>query len=183
MQSIIDKKIIMLIVIFIIIICIYYWSSNENFTANEMSQYNDAMKINYDNNTKINKQLQEINNKRCNDKGKTNRDTINNKTLCYDDTEKEIVSGLDAESYYKMAKNIPNTNIKSKMTPNVVDDFKEGPDFINTFAIQPSIDNDQNQFAHANFDIFKDEITLPQNYSDVSKLSSDINFLKELVHN
>lgn len=182
MQFSIDKKIIILIVIFILIICIYYWSSYESFTADEMSHYKEAMQINCDNNTKIHEQLQQLNNKRCNDKGKTDRDTINNKTVCYDDTGKEIVSGLDAESYCKMAKYIPDSNINSKIKPNLVDDLKEGPDFINTFTIQPSETVEQEQFANANF-VKIDNVSLPQNYSDVSKLSSDTNFLKELMHN
>jgi hypothetical protein len=70
----------------------------ETFTQKEMKNYPNMLKNNCRINKKLHKQLINANNTRCNAKGKTYRETINNKRLCYDDIHKEIVTGFDAES-------------------------------------------------------------------------------------
>lgn len=78
-------------------------NTSENFTPQEMKLYPQMLKKNCDMTSSLHKKLQKNNNKRCGAKGKTDRDTINNKRLCWDDVRKEIVTGMDAESNCVMA--------------------------------------------------------------------------------
>ncbi len=87
--------------------------SNEKFTAEEMKRYPQMLQDSCVKSTEIMKKLQAMNKSRCNLKGNTQRDTINNKRLCYDDINKEIVAKLDAESNCVMSKLI---NSKLKLT-------------------------------------------------------------------
>ncbi len=82
--------------------------STEKFTAEEMKKYPQMLQANCVKSREITKKLQNMNANRCdpNFKGKTQRDTINNKRLCYDDIYKEIVSKLDTESNCVMSKKV-----------------------------------------------------------------------------
>ena len=77
----------------------------ETFTPQEMKAYPQMLKRNCDITSNLHKKLQKSNYNRCGAgaKGKTDRDTINNKRLCWDDVRKEIVAGMDAESNCVMA--------------------------------------------------------------------------------
>jgi hypothetical protein len=109
----------------IVIICFILYTlykimnerSNEKFTAKEMKKYPQMLQTNCTKSTEMMKKLQNMNANRCNLKGKTQRDTINNKRLCYDDIHKEIVSTLDAESNCVIATRV-NSPARSALTPN-----------------------------------------------------------------
>lgn len=75
-------------------------SNSEQFTPQEMKNYPQMLKRNCDITGHLHKKLQKKNINRCGAgaKGKTDRDTINNKRICWDDVRKEIVAGMDAES-------------------------------------------------------------------------------------
>jgi hypothetical protein len=75
-------------------------SSSETFTQKEMRKYPNMLKANCRITDRLHKKLRRNNNYRCGKgaKGKTDRETINNKRLCRDDIHKEIVTALDAES-------------------------------------------------------------------------------------
>ena len=77
----------------------------ETFTPQEMKAYPQMLKRNCDITSNLHKKLQKSNYNRCGAgaKGKTERDTINNKRQCWDDVRKEIVAGMDAESNCVMA--------------------------------------------------------------------------------
>jgi len=133
-------------------------NSTELFTTQEMKTYPQMLKRNCDMTNRLHKQLKKSNFNRCGAgaKGKTDRDTINNKRLCWDDVRKEIVAGMDAESNCVMAAlNKPKSGsdvrvelaeskfpsrgaiksgpIKSVSPANPLKelDLQEGPDFIN----------------------------------------------------
>jgi hypothetical protein len=63
-----------------------------------MKKYSNMLKTNCKKNTKIYKYLNKINKKKCKTPGITNRETINNKKVCYDNIGKEITARLDMES-------------------------------------------------------------------------------------
>ena len=191
MNSIISFGNIILIVLIVCIIYILYRENKEGFTTAEMASYPNALSINCANSKSAHQFLKNKNNMNCNKPGKTDRETINNKTVCYDDTGKEIVSGLDEESNCTMATrlkkitgNEPNV-ITQRMMP--IDTTKtvnkEGPEFINTFYMQPSNDSDINKYENANFDF---KISMPkktefaQDYNASSRLTNDIDLMKEL---
>lgn len=109
--------------------------SNEKFTAEEMKKYPQMLQANCVKSRELTKKLQNMNANRCdpNFKGKTQRDTINNKRLCYDDIYKEIVSKLDTESNCVMSKRVnstesnrfdsdllTNTNTNTKLNKNAI---------------------------------------------------------------
>ena len=83
-------------------------SRNERFTAGEMKNYPQMLEEQCNRTTDIYNRLRKMNAKRCDPKtkGKTQRDTINNKSLCYDDVGKEIVAKMDAESNCVMSARI-----------------------------------------------------------------------------
>jgi hypothetical protein len=93
-------------------------SKSEKFTAEEMKKYPQMLQTNCVKSKEIARKLQNINAARCdpNYKGRTQRDTINNKRLCYDDIHKEIVASLDAESNCVMAARV-NSVERSALTP------------------------------------------------------------------
>ena len=72
--------------------------SKEKFTQNEMKKYSHMLKTNCKKNTKIYKHLNKLNQNKCKKPGTTNRETINNKKVCYDNIGKEITARLDMES-------------------------------------------------------------------------------------
>jgi hypothetical protein len=80
-------------------------TTSEKFTQQEMIAYPAMLKKNCEKTSNLYKKLQKNNFNRCGAgaKGKTDRDTINNKRLCWDDIRKEIVTGMDAESNCVMA--------------------------------------------------------------------------------
>jgi len=108
------KNILILIIVVIFIYFIFFNKKREDFTAEEMKKYPEAIKINCEKNKLLLKQLKNMNNLRCKKQGKTDRDTINNKWLCYDDVGKEVVTQLDAESNCVMSDLV---NKKSSVTP------------------------------------------------------------------
>jgi len=146
--------------------------------------------------------LQNMNRNRCdpNNKGNTQRDTINNKRLCYDDIHKEIVSKLDAESNCVMSQRIKSVspsspvqyktlgsissvprNQKSFSSQNIKPD--EGPEFINQYFI-PTYDS-KKASAYSSYNLnspvavsHKYPASAP--YDDVSRLS-DQGFLYQLA--
>lgn len=135
-----------IIIICIFILLIYYFSciNNEGFTQSEMNNYSNMLKVNCDENTKSYKYLKKLNKEKCYQIGKTDRETINNKTVCYDNIGKEIISKLDMESNCAMANIVNNTNTKqnliindqvSNLTKNQLPTAIEGPDFINSWDL------------------------------------------------
>jgi ribulose bisphosphate carboxylase small subunit len=171
-------------------------NANENFTHEEMRKYPEALRINCSRSKDMLHKLRSMNKKNCNFKGRTARDTINNKTVCYDDIAKEIVTGLDAESNCVMSE-IINGRHKSKKSKSKSSSKKdkiipinpkkylnikpmEGPDFINTFFV-PGYDTKRID-GYASFivnkpvgSVNKHSATAP--YDDVSRISSDPAFL------
>jgi len=91
-------------------------SSSESFTPAQMRKYPNMLKANCRITDKLHKKLKKNNYYRCGKgaKGKTDRETINNKRLCWDDTYKEIVTGYDAESNCVTAALMNNPNTTSK---------------------------------------------------------------------
>jgi hypothetical protein len=180
------------IIIICFILCILYIiinkSSNEYFTANEMKKYPQMLRENCVKSTEMMNKIKSINKKRCNKKGNTQKDTINNKRLCYDDTYKEIVSKLDTESNCVMANKLSKSDsTKSRSTKS--DSTKsqnlkpfEGPDFINKFFM-PAYDSNKLNYSSL---IVDTPIGIPHKYrsvspyDDVSRLS-DPEFLYQLA--
>lgn len=150
MNDNIKNLMIGIIIIYIIYQMFFSKNSKENFTDGEMKKYPEMLQTNCKKSTEMYNKLNKINNTRCLAKGKTNRDTINNKRLCYDDIAKEIVAGLDAESNCVMSNLINKTNkvAKSEISTNSAKSNQqsqnlkpdEGPEFINTFFI-PAYDS------------------------------------------
>jgi len=91
-------------------------SSSETFTPEEMRKYPNMLKANCRITDRLHKKLRKNNYYRCGKgaKGKTDRETINNKRLCRDDVHKEIVAGLDAESNCITSALINNPKTTSK---------------------------------------------------------------------
>jgi len=132
-------------------------TTSEQFTQKEMNAYPTMLKKNCKKTLNIHKQLQKKNLNRCGAgiKGKTDRDTINNKKLCWTDIHREIVSGMDAESNCVMASlnkepidmaklaemRFPSRSaVKSKavsaydLSSDLGDQF-EGPNYINLYFV------------------------------------------------
>ena len=90
-----------IVIIYFIVYIIYTMmknASNEKFTVGEMKNYQKMLQTNCIKSTEQMNKLKNMNKKRCIQKGKTQRDTINNKQLCYNDISKEIVATLDSQS-------------------------------------------------------------------------------------
>jgi hypothetical protein len=86
---------VILLVLLLVLLYIFYNNKVESFTNLEMQNYPAMLKENCRINKKLYRQLRKNNKFRCQNEGNTQRDTINNKTLCYDDTGKEINARLD----------------------------------------------------------------------------------------
>ena len=86
---------VILLVLLLVLLYIFYNNKVESFTNLEMQNYPAMLKENCRINKKLYRQLRKNNKFRCQNEGNTQRDTINNKTLCYDDTGKEINTRLD----------------------------------------------------------------------------------------
>jgi hypothetical protein len=86
---------VILLVLLLVLLYIFYNNKVESFTNAEMQNYPAMLKENCRINKKLYRQLRRNNKFRCQDEGNTQRDTINNKKLCYDDTGKEINTRLD----------------------------------------------------------------------------------------
>jgi hypothetical protein len=131
-------------------------STSEQFTQKEMNAYPTMLKKNCEKTSNIYKKLKKNNLNRCGPgiKGKTNRDTINNKRLCWTDIRREIVSGMDAESNCVMASlnkepidmsklaemRFPSRSaVKSKAISQydltAQGDLFEGPNYINQYFV------------------------------------------------
>lgn len=63
-----------------------------------MKNYSKMLQSNCDENTKSLKYLRKLNKEKCNVPGNTHRETLSNRSLCYDNIGKEIISRLDMES-------------------------------------------------------------------------------------
>ena len=99
------------------------FSMKEPFTQREMRNYSNRLKVNCDKNTKIYKYLNKLNKEKCKMPGVTNRETINNKTICYDNIGKEITARLDMQSNCIMA-NQNNKKLKKKSKRKTSDNSK-----------------------------------------------------------
>lgn len=95
------NSVIYLIIIILLVLLILTKGKKdkkESFTPDEMIEYPNALNANCDRMKNVLYKLRDMN-KRCNfTKGRTERDTINNRRICYDDIGKEIVANLDSES-------------------------------------------------------------------------------------
>lgn len=129
---------------------------NENFTSAEMKNYKNTLKENCDKNTRLYNNLTKLNKERCKKtQGRTERETINNNTICYDDTNKEIVAKLDMESNCLMS-NMLN-NIKEPVLSPVIKPvnnklISEGPDFINQWDTLAFDNKKTNEYSNINLD-------------------------------
>lgn len=130
------KNIIIISLIIYIIYIIFLRQINEKFTTDEMKNYPQMLKINCDNNTKSFNELQKLNKEKCNKRGKTERETINNNTVCYDNIGKEIISKLDMESNCVMSNliNKIDNKLDQTITNQINKLINEGPEFINNWG-------------------------------------------------
>lgn len=171
------KKILIFIIILLILIIIQF-NMIENFSQQEYLNYENLLKENCSRSNEVFNKLKKMNNYRCNKKGDTQRDTINNKSLCYDDTAKEIVSGLDTTSYCKIANYKPK---KSKKSKQLEEKPSEGPLFINNFFVDSY--NSKNLDDYSMFDNTENKplhnYPVSSSYSNIS-FSSDPAFLSRL---
>ena len=196
-----ENKIILILILFIIIVwylCNIY-NMNEKFTPNEMKDYPRQLQINCKKNKENLEQLKEMNKKTCNTNGNTQRDTINNKTLCYDDTAKEIVSMLDTESNCVVAdlnnkKGFKPVFSKSELSITPISEFPN-PNFINNNFIpmyeskkaygysnsdfQQPLENSTNRYLilDNNKNVYDDKI----GYNDPSFLYAMTNYVNKKV--
>ena len=140
------KNILVISLIIYIIYIIFLKQTDERFTPDEMKNYSKMLKINCDKNTKLYNELLKQNKEKCNKKGATERETINNNTVCYDNIGKEIISKLDMESNCVMSNLINKIDNKLDQTINnqiinnqtttksrLNESINEGPDFINNW--------------------------------------------------
>ena len=113
------------------------------------------LKVNCDKNTKLYNSLKRLNKENCIKNGKTQRETINNKTVCYDNIAKEIVTKFDMESNCLLSKKINkkidkiplmNNNLKPKTNKDTKSTINEGPEFINKWDL-PSYDKQNDKFS------------------------------------
>lgn len=139
-----------LYIIFLLCFLTYYILSNitENFTQDEMNNYNKTLKDNCAQNTKLYNELQKLNNENCNKQGQTERETINNKSVCYDNIHKEIVTKFDMESNCIISDIVSNNTNKqneifanqvlsnNQISTNTSPTINEGPGFINQWTTQ-----------------------------------------------
>lgn len=103
------------IIIIIIYLIIYHILNKENFTSDDIKNYRQTLNINCIKNSKLYKKLKKENDKKCtinNSKGSTEKDSINNRRICYDDIAKEIVTKMDSESYCNMDDNKVEFNME-----------------------------------------------------------------------
>lgn len=150
------KNILLICVIIYFIYFMFLQNLNENFTSAEMKNYKKTLKENCDKNTRLYNSLTKLNKERCKKtKGRTERETINNNTICYDDTNKEIVSKLDMESNCLMS-NMLN-NIKEPVLSQVIKPINnksilEGPEFINQWDTLAFDNKKTNEYSNINLD-------------------------------
>lgn len=152
------KNILLICVIIYLIYFMVLQNVNENFTLDEMKNYKNMLKENCDKNTKIYNELNKSNKEKCNKrKGRTERETINNNTICYDDIGKEIVSKLDMESNCLLS-NMINKNPEPKLAslsmtmPTTNKLILEGPDFINQWNTLAFDTRKANEYSNINLD-------------------------------
>ena len=181
-----------IIVIFIVFSLIKYFVSktNEKFTPSEMKNYKKMLKDNCNKAAEIRNKIKKMNELRCNPlrKGKTERDTINNKRLCYDDVYKEIVAELDTESNCVMDKLISGpSKVDSSKVSSKADSSKEkleeGPEFINQFHLPTRDTKKSETLATTKFgDVSNNKFPAKGSYDNVG-FSSDPSFLYQLSKN
>ena len=132
---------IIIIIIVVYFIFLFIYKQNEKFTQDEMKNYATMLKVNCDDNTKIYNNLIELNKEKCYKKGKTEKDTINNNTVCYDNIGKEIISKFNMESNCAISNMINKSNIildntlsEQVITKPIINiSSVEGPEFINVW--------------------------------------------------
>lgn len=205
------NSVIYLVIIILLVLLIFANKDNkEKFTPDEMREYPDALNANCDRMKNVLYKLREMN-KRCNfTKGGTERDTINNRRICYDDIGKEIVANLDTESNCVMSdlinkkykfeygnympvsskdkqKGYHEINLDEYNASNSSENLKpeEGPEFINTFFIPGVESGKSGELSNFSFEDIPLGTThkYPASapYDDVSKISSDPGFLCEMA--
>lgn len=168
---------LLIIGIILLILVIIQFNMIENFTQQEYLNYQNILNENCKRSSEVFNKLKKMNKHKCNKKGDTQKDTINNKSQCYDDTSKEIVAELDTTSYCKMVDN--KTSKESEN--NNFEEQTHGPNFINNFFVDSynsknlddfsMFDNTENKPLH-NFPV-------TSSYSNIS-FSSDPAFLSRL---
>ena len=190
-----NNKILIIGIIFLIFIIIKF-NMIENFTQDEYNNYSFLLKENCYRNREILNKIKKLNSYRCNKKGNTTRETINNNTLCYDDIGKEIVSNLDTISYCNMAEYKPSkdesnnestnkSKNKSKdvslIKSNIFEDPSNEQDIINKFYLDSytstKVDNDY--MINNSEDRLLHNYPVSTSYSNIS-FSSDPAFLSRL---
>jgi hypothetical protein len=202
------KNIIAIFLLFIILNYIVL-PTKEKFTTKEMKNYRKMLKDNCSKSKEIKNKVKKMNALRCDPlrKGKTERDTINNKRLCYDDIYKEIVAELDTESNCVMHKRLSKSNStnsvsksksksrlssktsssKSLSSKSKSDIMDEGPEFINQFYL-PTRDTKRSEnlsnikFGQNIGDVSSNKFSAKGSYDNVA-FSSDPSFLYQLSKN
>ena len=189
---------------FITLLKYFILPTYEKFTTSEMKNYKKMLKDNCSKSKEIKNKVKKMNALRCNPlrKGKTERDTINNKRLCYDDIYKEIVAELDTESncvtYKRLYKSEPKIKAKSKSTSAKSlssklksDIMDEGPEFINQFYLPTRDTKKADNLATIKFgdvsnnkfgDVSNNKFSAKGSYDNVT-FSSDPSFLYQLSKN
>lgn len=200
-------KNIIAIFLFLYLLKYFIIPTFEKFTPQEMKNYKKMLKDNCDKATEIRNKVKKMNNLRCNPlrKGKTERDTINNKRLCYDDIYKEIVAELDTESNCVMHKRlfksepkisgeITSSKSSSKTSSSKAlsktesskpksDIMDEGPEFINQFYLPTRNTKKAESLASTKSgDIFNNKFSAKGSYDNVA-FTSDPAFLYQLSKN
>ena len=145
--------------------------SKEKFTAEEMKKYPQMLQANCVKSKELTKKLQKMNANRCdpNFKGKTQRDTINNKRLCYDDIYKEIVSKLDTESNCVMSNRVNSTesnrfdsdlltNTNTKLNKNAISPIVKVSKSVSTKSLSAgSTSSAKDTSTNSNRSVFRDK--------------------------
>lgn len=166
-----NNKLLILGIILLVLIIIQF-NMTEGFTQKEYLNYQDLLNDNCKRSSEVFNKLKKMNSYRCGKKGNTERETINNKTICYDDTAKEIVAGLDTKSYCKMAKQVSKESKKSEKSEiSKESKIYEGPNFINNFYV-----DSYNAKKLDDFSMFDNSESKPLHNYPVSSSYSNISF-------
>ncbi len=176
-----QTKYMLLLVLFIVYV-LNNMKTTEKFTSEEMKKYPELLEANCKKTSETYEKLKEMNKKRCKQNGNTQRETINNKSLCYDDTAKEIVSRLDAISNCGLLKRDKKILLKKLKDVKTVSKVEEGPEFINTFYMPLYEPHKSTEYASYTLDKplgVNNKYANVNEYSDVN-FSSDPTFLNRL---
>lgn len=99
-----------IIIIIIILFVLYISTQNtpEQFTHEEIKRYPETLQINCEKSKAVLNNIREMNLKNCDLKGDTEKDTLNNRRICYDDIAKELVTQFDVNSNCAKEKRLIN---------------------------------------------------------------------------